>query len=376
MENPSEHCAAGEHSSQSGFTMIELTAAMVIFAIVLASIFGLLEVGRATRFRSMQGNEAIQDVRVGLNAMAVDVLNTGVDYPNAGPLLPGDWLVSHLLVSESAGRTSDNLTPVIAGYQLNSLTNTQSGSTVVTKTDQVTLISTDKFFNSGLPLNISSMTRANAWLTVAPTLDSKGNTVKTATQNAAVVNPGDLIFVTSGNSGNGVIALVTGRNSNLATNDSLVVAASDALGVNDLNSNPSNMVNAVYTDGSGTVNAATPAGARRIAMTTYYVSDDGTGLGTGVLMRRVYGGVDSSGRVQAYVDQPLAFDVTTFNIQYYLQGTTAPVASPAVTDFSSVRQITVSITVRSPSKDRVTGQPYTEPLTATMNTRNLGYEKN
>jgi prepilin-type N-terminal cleavage/methylation domain-containing protein len=364
-------------NTQSGFTMMELAVAMTVFAVVLASIFGLLEVGRKTRVRSLQGNEAIQDVRVGLNTMAVDALNAGVDFPNTGPLLPGDWLVGHLLVSESTGRTSDNLTPVIPGSQLNSLSNTQSGSTVTTKTDQVTLISTDKFFNGGVPLNISSETAANAWLTVAPTIDSKGNTVSTATQNAALLNLGDLIYVTSGHSANGVVALVTGKGSNQATNDSLVVAANDAMAVNDLNSTPSNMVGAVYTDGSGTVSATTPAAARRITMITYYVVDDGSGLGTGTLMRRVWGGTDSTGKVVLqYTDQPLAFDVTTLNIQYFLQGSVTPVTSPALTDFTSIRQLSVSITVRSPQKDTVTGQPYTEPLTATFNTRNLGYEKN
>jgi hypothetical protein len=190
-----------------------------------------------------------------------------------------------------------------------------------------------------------------------------------------LLNLGDLIYVTSGHSANGVIAIVTGKGSNLATNDSLV-AASDAMGVNDLNSNPSNMINAVYTDGSGTVSSTTPAAARRITMITYYVVDDGSGLGTGTLMRRVWGGTDSSGKVVQYTDQPLAFDVTTLNIQYVLQGSVTPVTSPAVTDFTSIRQLSVSITVRSPQKDIVTGQPYTEPLTATFNTRNLGYEKN
>jgi hypothetical protein len=110
-------------------------------------------------------------------------------------------------------------------------------------------------------------------------------------------------------------------------------------------------------------------------MVTYYVQDDGSGQGTGTLMRRTWGGVDSSGNVHNFTDQPLAFDVMAMNIQYYLQdGTVNP--NPGLNNFHNIRQLSVTLTVRSPRRDPKTGLNYTDTLTAVFNTRNLGFETN
>jgi hypothetical protein len=332
--------------------MIEMTVAMIIFAIVLASIYGLLEVGRSARLNSMQSTETSQDARVGLNTMGKDVLNAGVDYPGAGSLLRTNWLTSNLSLPVGAV----NLTPVIAGYQVNRLTNTQVSPSTITLTDQITLTLTDNTFHvvSGLttPLNISAMNTARSWLTCLSAND------------ASFCNLGDLISVFSPNNGNGVVALVTGKTTNVLSNDTLVVAATDPMGINDLSLTPSNMAA-----------VAAPAGASRISMVTYYVLDDGSGQGTGTLMRRTWGGVDSSGNVIRFLDQPLAFDVTGMIIQYYLQnGQIKP--NPAVTEFQNIRQLSVTLTVRSPKRDPKTGLSYIDTLTTVFNTRNLGYETN
>ena len=51
-------------------------------------------------------------------------------------------------------------------------------------------------------------------------------------------------------------------------------------------------------------------------------------------------------------------------------------AKPADSDFPNIRQLSLTISVRSPRKNPQTNQPYQDTLTAVMNTRNLGYEKN
>src|SRR5215469_11754760 len=118
----------------------------------------------------------------------------------------------------------------------------------------------------------------------------------------------------------------------------------------------------------------TPAGAQRITMVTYHVVDDGTGQGTGTLVRTVYGGNNGTSAI-ASSDQPLAFDVTAMNIQYYLQNGTIT-SNPVDADFPNIRQLTVTLTVKSPRKDPKTNQNYIDTLSSTFNTRNLGYEKN
>src|SRR5262249_25596287 len=268
---------ASQRSGESGFTVLEMFVAMILFTIVIIAVYGLLEVGRSARFNSMQSNEVAQDVRVGLNTMGRDVLNTGVNYPFAGSIMRTNWLTTNL----SLPTGTVNLTPVIAGNRINTLTNTQTSTT--TRTDQVTFTSTDNTFHvtGGLstPLNISSMNTSRSWLTCPSAND------------ADFCNLGDVISVFSANNGNGVVALVTGKATNASTNDTLVVAASDPMLINDLSLTPSNMLNALTPPATGA------GAAQRISMVTYLVLDDGSGQGTGTLMRRTWGGVDSSGTV-------------------------------------------------------------------------------
>jgi len=375
-------------TASSGFTVLELSVASLIFAIVAGSIFGLLEVGRKTKLGTMERNEGVQNARIALNTLSRDIINAGVDYNTSGALVPGNpsaspptnWMTTNLLITPAAGTTLAGLSPVLPGYQLNSLTNTATN--VVTKTDQVTLVLTDSSFNvtgspaSSQPLNIGSMSTTNSWLSVT---DSK--TGAAVANGAKAFNIGDLMIVNGPNSNqSGTIGMVTGYATNNASNDT-IVAATDPMGVNDLSSGTSgNMYNEIQPTG--------PAGARRIKMVTYHVVDDGTGQGTGTLMRRSWGGVDSTGKVQAYADQPLAFDVTAMSIQYYLTTGTGVVITnnpsnsmvlsaglPAVNGFSQIRQLALTITTNSPAKDPRTNLPYSETLTATFNTRNLGYEQ-
>jgi hypothetical protein len=355
-----ENRGAAKRSSESGFTTLEMFVAMTLFAIVIGSIYGLLEIGRSARFNSLQSNEVSQNARVGLNAMAKDVLNAGVDYPNVGPLVPDGWLKTKLLIAPDPKSAGNNLTPIVAGYQLNSLVNTSVSPSFTVFTDQVTLVSTDNTFNGGVPLNITNMTPGNSQMIISPAI----NPPATKPQDSTVLNVGDLLYVYSANSPNGVICLITGKTNGARVNDT-IVTATDPLGVNDLSKGNSGHMGKV----------GNPAAAQRIKMVTYHVVDDGTGQGTGTLVRTVYGGVDSGGNAVASTDQPLAFDVTAMNIKYYLQNGTIT-SQPVDSDFPNIRQLSVTLTVNSPKKDPKTGQNYIDTLTSTFNARNLGYEKN
>ena len=355
VKNP----AIGKHGGESGFTTIEMFVAMMLFAIVIGSIYGLLEVGRSARFNSLQSAETSQDVRVGLNTIGKDVLNAGVDFPNAGPLVPNGWLKNKLLIPPDPLSTGNNLTPVIAGYQLNTLVDTSVSPSVTVKTDQVTLISTDNTFNGGLPLNISNMNVSSMQLVISPQITPPASQA----QDNQVVNIGDLLFVNSATLGNGVICEVTDKGSNGRANNVIRIGP-DPLGLNDLSSPTGNM---------GRV--GNPAGAQRISMVTYHVVDDGSGQGTGILMRTVYGGADSGGNAIASTDQPLTFNVVAMTIRYALQDGTI-VSNPVDSQFPNIRQLSITLSVRSPKNDPKTGKPIIDTLTSTFNARNLGYEKN
>src|SRR5580704_1159676 len=154
---------------QAGFSVLEMTMGVVLFSIVLASMLGLLEVGRRTRLNTLERNEDLQDVRIALNQMSKDVLNAGVDYPNAGAQLPTNWLWNHLGLPQSPTPNLDSLPPVIPGcgepscYPAATLgglifTGSTPPNSTLTKTttpagtsicDQVTLVSVNYLLNSG-----------------------------------------------------------------------------------------------------------------------------------------------------------------------------------------------------------------------------------
>src|SRR5580704_8013297 len=155
---------------QAGFSVLEMTMGVVLFSIVLASMLGLLEVGRRTRLNTLERNEDLQDVRIALNQMSRDVLNAGVDYPNAGPALPTNWLWNHAGLAKSSPTAAlDNLPPVIPGcgepgcYPAATLgglifTGSAPPNSTLTKTttpagtsicDQMTLASVNYLVNSG-----------------------------------------------------------------------------------------------------------------------------------------------------------------------------------------------------------------------------------
>jgi type II secretory pathway pseudopilin PulG len=388
---------------QAGFSVLEMTMGVVLFSIVLASMLGLLEVGRRTRLNTLERNEDLQDVRIALNQMSRDVLNAGVDYPNAGPALPTNWLFNHLgLPASSPTGALDNLMPVIPGNGArmsfagsaptnSTLTNTQSNPSTTHVCDQVTLVSANYLFNSTQVA--TGVTSADpVTLAGTDTISTSSQTaelqVTTPTGNASggntVCNVGDIYFVWWAAQPTGVIGIVTSLAKTTASNDSVVLAvSSDPLGLNSF-----------LTSTTDIAKVGNPASAYKLNFVTYYVKDDGSGRGTGTLMRRSYGG-SSGGAAIAYTDQPLAFDVSQMTIEYTMSDTTtwtdpATETNPStgsawgVSNYANIRQVAVSVTVQSPAKVQLANQaatvaptPYVaESLTAVMNTRNLGYEKN
>jgi prepilin-type N-terminal cleavage/methylation domain-containing protein len=409
----------GDLSNSAGFSLLETLVSMVIFSIVSLSVLGLLEVARKGRTSTMQRSENLQNARVALRQMSVDVLNAGVNYQNAGPLLPTNWLNTHLGLpaSNPAGTTLDQLTPVVPGpgsilgfgalVPNSKLTNTTGTTPVVTTTDQVTLVSVNHAFDGGnavtIDCNVCTPAAAAAGEVVSAAAKTATLQITSPVNNlgggASVCNVGDIYYVYWANAS--VIGIVTSLATVSTANDSVVLAAStDPLGLNSFVAGSWN-IGAIATPKNTTTGAAAnpfPTGmypvtplvayAYKLTLVTYYVLDDGSGLGTGTLMRRLYGGVSGAAAI-AYTDQPLAYGVTNMTLSYFLTNETStnfgtgspqnPVGATSVVanaNFMNIRQIQATITVQSPTKDPSTNKPYLETLTSVMNCRNLGYETN
>ncbi|HEY6332048.1 MAG TPA: PilW family protein [Blastocatellia bacterium] len=403
------------NGSERGFTVLEMTMAAMLFAVVLGAILSLLEVGRKTRLNTLERGEDTQDVRIALNQMSTDVLNAGVNFPNVGPLLPTNWLFNHVaLPASSPVGSQDNLTPVIPGASVIPLNFTGSGSppnstltcsqcspTTTTTTDQVTLVSVNYLVNCDQSLtmggtNAASLTSQTASMPVTaptPTPNTGNQPIPGCSPNPGpLFNPGDIVFLWSEVNPTGTIGMITSLTTTNSSNDTLNFAGTDPLGLNSFSKTTGNVNVGTLVTGA----AGGPIGAYKLDFVTYYVKDDGSGRGTGTLMRRVYGGTTAS---PGYTDEPLAFDVVNMSISYVLanspegvSSTTTTTNNPTLAQYQSIRQIIVKITVQTPSAVQVTNQakydgvsatptptvnPYVqETLTAVMNTRNLGYEKN
>lgn len=325
---------------ESGFSLVELVVGVTIFIIIMASIYGLLELGRSGRLNTTQRSEVLQNMRVALNTMGRDCINAGVDYPNQGAAAPDDSLRALFNIANIAGDSTDGdtdadlLTPVYPKNNVNRINDLI--------TDQLAMAFIDDTFNGGSNLSIT-------------TINNSGERLITADGDTSMCSVGD-IYVVTGQNGSAV-GMLTSK-----TGTDLLFAQGDPLGING-------GINADNPIG----NIQSPASVQRIIWATYYVADeDGNGTATGTLRRRAYGG--SNAGVAGYVDQPLAFGVQDLQIQYVLANGEV-VDVPDLDQMQTVRQVRFSITVRSPDRDPKTNKPFESTLTSTFSTRNLTYEK-
>jgi hypothetical protein len=340
MKSPAtkENKARRVRFRSGGFTMMELMISSAIFLVVVLAIFKLLEAGRNSRFVATERAALLRGARTALDTMGHDIVNSGVGYPDNGATIPNGLETTILGQTYTDGDgTYDWVTPIVAGDGINAVNGVN--------TDQISVIFVDNTFNSGNALSISSGTPASSWMTIN-TGQSSNNSVCTA---------GDL-FLINGSSGS-ALGWLTGTNST----DKLVFANTDPLSINQ----PSQTNGVVQSVGY-------PAAAMKVKWVRYFVASDGT------LTRREYGapstriGNGASTTATGYLDSPVADNVADLQIKYTLYDNTV-VTSPTSAQYSSIRQVTVTITINSPDIDRRTNTRETLSLTSTFDARNLGY---
>jgi len=357
MQKETKISAGGQASakSQAGFTLIELLASMVIFMVVSASIYGVLEIARQSRGAVSNQVQLTKSVRLGINLVGRDTYNAGFGYPLKNTVVLRDNRIATLLgIPVDVDSSRDTVPPIIAGNQIQVNSFNQ---TLGTRTDQVTFLFKDSSFNlNGAPgREVSQPLNVNAATTTGTGIDeivplSGSNT------NCRV---NDLYLVT-GSSG-ATLAVVTA----LSGSNRVQFANGDLLGFNQ-------------TGTTGPLRSiTTPASIIKVKMVTYHVTTDGT------LMRREY--INVPPPATAFVDEPLVYGVENFQITYIMDSgleVNNPSAGPDgiagnvdddQTDLAAVRQIRVSISARTTELD-ARGQPVQVTETATFSTRNLGYD--
>jgi type II secretory pathway pseudopilin PulG len=321
----------------AGFSVIELTVGILVFSIILGAVYGLLEIGRAGRLNTNMRAESLQNARIALNTLGRDIINSGVGYPNVGALVPDEELASLFGGTPDADSTFDFVTPIYGRDNV--------GAVNGTSTDQISIAFIDDAFNSGVSIPISGIASDGSQLTV----QSAGGYTNAPCQVGE-------IYLIGGQTSAAALGILTGK----SDTDKLDFSSG---ALDPLNLNQPGATRAIKQ-------IMLPASIQRVHLVKYYIIDeDGDGAaGTGTLMRDVYGGATG------WSAQPLAFGVENFQVQYIMKNGTA-IDAPAPDQMTNIRQVRISISVRSPELDPKTNQPFRTALTATYSARNLDYEK-
>jgi prepilin-type N-terminal cleavage/methylation domain-containing protein len=353
--------------AEAGFTLLEMVVASAIFMVVTGAIYGLLKVGRSSRFTSSQRVESIQNVRNALNQIGRECLDAGVEYYPNGAQLADDTMSTLGLFGTDGDTTPDFLIPIMPRNGVD--TNTLSGLV----TDRVSFVYGDDNFTYRFAGADSTLNTNDDLVTNYIPFDQRTGNTDFRIYNTGGTNFTNALFTV----GQPYLLAETGTSPKQAIAICTAVSATNTVvfGVDTLNIN--------LPSGAGipktlTVSPTTPTLVRAspLVMVTYYVDGGGT------LYRRVYGNYTGSSNATAgtgvtvastqYLDSPLAFGVEDFQIQYLLKDGTVT-TTPTSTQCVNIRQVQITITVRSPEKDSRTNQYLKTTLTATFNARNLAY---
>ena len=331
---------------EKGFSLLELVISMVVFLIVTASIYAVLQVAQRSRSTVNQQVQLTKNVRVALNLIGRDTYNAGFGYP-APPtnvLLPNNRVAPLLGVPPDSDASQDVMTPIVVGD--NRTVNTLNGSGGAA-TDQVSFLFKDSSFNlvgtAGNELSraliVSDINKTSGLMTI----DASSGT-------NALCEINDLYLIT-GNNGTNILGVVTAK----PATDKILFSNSDVLGFNQ----PGN---------TGSLSKVTAiAGLQRVKLVTYFVTADG------ILTRREFANSTAT-PAAAYVDEPLVYGVENMQIKYVMgDGTVSD--NPDAATLGSVRQIRYTISVRSNELNSI-GQPFRISMSSTYSTRNLGYDAN
>lgn len=354
------------NSRNPGFTILELLIALVIFGVVSASIFGLMQVGRVDRNRSSRRSDILKNARVAIHLIGRDVLNAGLGFHRAGAVTPDNFVSTTLEVPADTDSERDLLTSIVAGNNIHSNTLLANPAD---RTDSIAFCYRDMDFNDGDLIMLKNVQNDSSTPTVpfVQTMNSDG------AENSRIHQ---LYLVESDTTQVAIMA------TNIIDQDKIEAAPGDPLSLNQaLNgggSNGSVLRECIdQNDENCTTYVAT---AKRFNLVNYKVKADGT------LVRMVFGNNVDGGIGDQIQEQPLAYNVEDLQIEYVLADgtvTDSPNAGPDglvgtpddfAEGFNQIRQVSIRIKVQSSERDEQTGLPETLTLNATFSARNMEYD--
>ncbi len=358
---------------QKGFSLVEILIALVIFLIVTAAIYGLLQVGRIDRNRSSRRSDIMKNARVAVHLIGRDALNAGLGYHRKGAYGPDNLLNTLFGFPADPDVERDNISAVVAANDLlpNSLLTNPAA-----RTDMVVFAYRDVDFNGGDVLPLRSVASPTGFPST-PRLESN------VPGGMSVGEVHDLYLIESESSQVAIMA------TNIEGTDYVDAAPGDPLGINQPLDGvgpdasvlrPCASVDEEYC----TTYNSTNTSLRRFFLVSYHVKADGT------LVRTTYGNNRGGADDEQIQEQPMAYHVEDLQIQYVLESgkvTDAPTAASPGPDgdwdttadnlpdeLNLIRQITITLKVQATEADEQTGRPETITLNATFSTRNMEYD--
>ncbi len=372
-------------SCQKGFTLVELLVAIVIFIIVVASVYGLLEVGRNSRDRSSQRSDVLKNARSAISLIGRDAFNAGLGFNRTGPVAPEGFVNTTFFggLQPDPDTRRDFITSIMVG---NDLYPNNLQPVPAFRTDSVIFSYRDVEFNARnlvVLTDVGPGVAANVPRIVATAPASPPGS-PTGVELARV---NDLYLIESPSTQ--VAIMATGVN-NVNTIDA---APGDPLGLNQAFNGvgedgsilrrcfPTLPGPPVVEDENCTSYVATTL--KHFNIVEYRVNPDGT------LVRRIYGN-NPAGLIPAdqIREQPLAYGVEDMQITYVLSNgtvTNAPTTASEGLDnlpntgddiadqVNLIRQVTVTIRVQGTDSVEFGQRTESITLTATFSTRNMGY---
>lgn len=345
-----KNISSRRHSAESGFSLVEMIVAMIVFMIIVGTIYGLLQVGLIDRNRSSRRSDVLKNARAAMHLIGRDALNAGLSYNKSGALVPDDFISTRLGLSADTDTERDVLTSVIGGNNLFfNILNPDTNA----RTDLLAFAYRDSDFNGG---NVISLNNATS-------VSGQPQTVRlqSATNEARNARGYDLYLVESDSTQ--VAVMATG----LPSSSAIDIAPGDPLGINQpLNGSGTGVSLLRRCTATITENCTTyVASVKRFFWVSYKVNSDGT------LVRTTFGNNAGAQPNEQIQEMPVAYNIENFQVIYILEdGTTTE--SP--TNFNLVRQITVTITVQATENDEQLGEPEKITLNGTFGTRNLEYD--
>lgn len=359
MKNPNFQNNCPKYA-ESGFSLLEMMIAMVVFTIVMTAIYGLLQIGNVSRITVNSRGETIKNVRVAVNSVGRDIVNAGLGFSRVGGIVPDDFVAEHLDTPEDNGKERDLLTAIIAGNNIHESDLSEDDE----KNDVVAFAFRDLQFNDGNPLTITD----------APISSILNNSIvlKTNTNECSVCRPFDLYLIESMD-GKQAVVMATA----IPDTNTIVLGADDPLNLNQevlhLSSNDrSILTRCLLGNTSNCMNYNLGVTAKKIYWVSYSVETDGT------LVRTTYGNNTGATAAQQIQKFPLAYGVQNFQVRYLMQdGTISDDPSNGNTTplkMNEVVQVEISVTVKADGNENGVTNTQLLNVTSTFSTRNLKYD--